>query len=229
MPWGSNTPTGPRSARARRVALMLSGLVDVVMTAPGASRIALIATCRPLPDPGGSDDEDAALARRPHVLAAGGAEEVADVGGCGPVEARAQGAGLGHERLARTRRGGRPRWWPTRPGCRTTRPGASVRRRGSGAAAGPARQQQSPGPRRRRGAAPCSDGWDAGDVRRAGRGRRPRAPGANAWRRVAGGDGEDPAGARARAEQQRRGRGASDDDGLLDRERARAGSRAGWS
>ena len=32
---------------------MLSGLVEVVMTAPGASRIALIAMCSPLPDPGG--------------------------------------------------------------------------------------------------------------------------------------------------------------------------------
>ena len=53
IPCGSNTPTGPRSAREVIVALRLSGLVDVVMTAPGASRIALIATCRPLPDPGG--------------------------------------------------------------------------------------------------------------------------------------------------------------------------------
>ena len=53
MPWGSNTPTGPIAAREVRVALMLSGLVDVVMTAPGASRIALMARCSPLPEPGG--------------------------------------------------------------------------------------------------------------------------------------------------------------------------------
>lgn len=41
---GSNTATGPRSLRAVRVAAMLSGLVAVVMTAPGASRIALMTT-----------------------------------------------------------------------------------------------------------------------------------------------------------------------------------------
>ena len=32
---------------------MLSGRVAVVMTAPGASRIALMTTCRPLPERGG--------------------------------------------------------------------------------------------------------------------------------------------------------------------------------
>ncbi len=40
------------AARAVRVALRLSGFVDVVMTGPGASRIALIAMWRPLPEPG---------------------------------------------------------------------------------------------------------------------------------------------------------------------------------
>ncbi|MPM52996.1 hypothetical protein SDC9_99760 [bioreactor metagenome] len=51
---GSNTATGPPlRRRARRVAVRLSGLVLVVTTAPGASRIALMTTCRPLPERGG--------------------------------------------------------------------------------------------------------------------------------------------------------------------------------
>ena len=53
IPCGSNTPTGPSAARAVRVALRLSGFVDVVTTGPGASRIALIAMWRPFPEPGG--------------------------------------------------------------------------------------------------------------------------------------------------------------------------------
>jgi hypothetical protein len=35
------------------VAVMLSGRVEVVTTEPGASRIALMTRCRPLPDRGG--------------------------------------------------------------------------------------------------------------------------------------------------------------------------------
>ena len=52
-PWGSNTATGPRLDRAVSVAVRLSGRVEVVTTAPGASRTALITTCRPLPERGG--------------------------------------------------------------------------------------------------------------------------------------------------------------------------------
>src|SRR5699024_7744228 len=51
--WGSKTATGPMRCRARRVAVRLSGRVLVVTTAPGASRIAGITMCRPLPERGG--------------------------------------------------------------------------------------------------------------------------------------------------------------------------------
>ena len=50
---GSNTATGPPLRRRREVAVRLSGLVLVVTTAPGASRIALMTTCRPLPERAG--------------------------------------------------------------------------------------------------------------------------------------------------------------------------------
>ena len=57
MPWrGVGVEHGDRAAcaaSARRVAVRLSGLVLVVTTAPGASRIALMTTCRPLPERGG--------------------------------------------------------------------------------------------------------------------------------------------------------------------------------
>ncbi len=45
IPWGSNTVTGlPREERAFMVTTRLSARVDVVTTAPGASRIALMTT-----------------------------------------------------------------------------------------------------------------------------------------------------------------------------------------
>ena len=50
---GSKTATGPRSFRASMVAAMLSGRVEVVTTAPGASRMALMTRCSPLPERGG--------------------------------------------------------------------------------------------------------------------------------------------------------------------------------
>ena len=50
---GSNTATGPRDARAARVIARLSGRVEVVTTAPGASRIIGITTLWPLPERGG--------------------------------------------------------------------------------------------------------------------------------------------------------------------------------
>lgn len=50
---GSNTATGPRLMRERMVVARLSGLVEVVTTAPGASRIALMTMWAPLPDLGG--------------------------------------------------------------------------------------------------------------------------------------------------------------------------------
>ena len=53
-PCGSNTPTGrPSLARAVMVVVRLSGRVEVVMTAPGASRIEGMMTLKPLPAPGG--------------------------------------------------------------------------------------------------------------------------------------------------------------------------------
>ena len=39
-PCGSKTATGPMASRVRRVAVRLSGRVEVVTTAPGAERIA---------------------------------------------------------------------------------------------------------------------------------------------------------------------------------------------
>ena len=98
MPCGSNTPTGPRAARARRVALMLSGFVEVVTTAPGASRIALMARCRPLPEPGGPTTRMLRSHDAHTASPAGGPEQVPDVGGRGLGQRRSQGAGLRHER-----------------------------------------------------------------------------------------------------------------------------------
>ena len=51
--WGSKIATGPMRRRARMVAVRLSGRVEVTTTAPGASRIAGITRCRPLPERGG--------------------------------------------------------------------------------------------------------------------------------------------------------------------------------
>ena len=51
--WGSNTATGPTRSRALTVTARESGRVDVVNTAPGASRIIGIARWRPLPERGG--------------------------------------------------------------------------------------------------------------------------------------------------------------------------------
>ena len=53
IPWGAKIITGPRSARARSVTERLSARVEVVTTAPGASRIMGMTSCRPLPDRGG--------------------------------------------------------------------------------------------------------------------------------------------------------------------------------
>ncbi len=50
---GSKIATGPIRRRARMVAVRLSGRVEVTTTAPGASRIAGITRCRPLPERGG--------------------------------------------------------------------------------------------------------------------------------------------------------------------------------
>ncbi len=51
---GSNTATGRSAdARAAKVTARLSGRVEVVITAPGASRIIGMTTCRPLPERGG--------------------------------------------------------------------------------------------------------------------------------------------------------------------------------
>ncbi len=52
-PCGSKTATGPFARRRAAVAARLSGRVEVVTTAPGASRMALMTWCRPLPDLGG--------------------------------------------------------------------------------------------------------------------------------------------------------------------------------
>jgi hypothetical protein len=52
-PCGSNTATGPTFARACSAAVRLSGRVEVVMTAPGASRMALMTMWMPLPERGG--------------------------------------------------------------------------------------------------------------------------------------------------------------------------------
>ena len=52
-PWGSKTMTGPRVARASRVTARLSGRVEVVTTAPGASRSMRTTSWRPFPDRGG--------------------------------------------------------------------------------------------------------------------------------------------------------------------------------
>ena len=53
IPCGSNTVTGrPPTARACMVTTRLSARVDVVTTAPGASRMALMITYRPLPERG---------------------------------------------------------------------------------------------------------------------------------------------------------------------------------
>ena len=49
MPWGSNTHTGPCSARGSRVASTRSRLFDVASTAPGAARTAGIARAVVLP------------------------------------------------------------------------------------------------------------------------------------------------------------------------------------
>jgi hypothetical protein len=43
-PWGSNTTTSPRPARASKVTARLSGRVEVVTTAPGASKTVGITT-----------------------------------------------------------------------------------------------------------------------------------------------------------------------------------------
>src|SRR6218665_469254 len=51
--WGSNTATGPRRSRARRVVARLSGRVEVVSTAPGASRRKGATTMSDFPDRGG--------------------------------------------------------------------------------------------------------------------------------------------------------------------------------
>ena len=51
--WGSNTATGPIFCRARSVAVRLSGRVDVVTTAPGASKMALMTMWAPFPERGG--------------------------------------------------------------------------------------------------------------------------------------------------------------------------------
>jgi hypothetical protein len=50
---GSNTATGPSFWRAVKVTVRLSGRVEVVTTAPGASKIALMTMWRPLPERGG--------------------------------------------------------------------------------------------------------------------------------------------------------------------------------
>lgn len=65
--WGSNTATVPRRCRARRVAVRLSGRVEVVTTGPGASRMAGMTMCRPLPERGGpiSRIESSTLAHTP--------------------------------------------------------------------------------------------------------------------------------------------------------------------
>jgi hypothetical protein len=64
---GSNTATGPNDALWARVIARLSGLVDVVTTAPGASRIIGITTFRPLPERGGpkSNIESSTDAQQP--------------------------------------------------------------------------------------------------------------------------------------------------------------------
>ena len=51
--WGSKMAIGPILARARMVAVRLSGRVLVHTTAPGASRMAGMTRCRPLPERGG--------------------------------------------------------------------------------------------------------------------------------------------------------------------------------
>ena len=48
-----NTATGPIFCRARSVAVRLSGRVDVVTTAPGASKMALMTMWAPFPERGG--------------------------------------------------------------------------------------------------------------------------------------------------------------------------------
>ena len=161
---------------------MLSGLVEVVMTAPGASRIALIAMCRPLPDPGGPTTRMLRSHDAHTVLAAGGAQEVADVGGCGPVEARVAGSAAWAMSVcggggAADGLGGGP------PGPGVERRGAALR--GGGAVAAPPQDPRAP--RSATSAAttseqraPCSDRWDAGDVRRAGRAAPTARAGVNA-------------------------------------------------
>lgn len=52
-PCGSNTAAGPRDVHAARVTARLSGRVEVVTTAPGASRIIGITTLWPFPERGG--------------------------------------------------------------------------------------------------------------------------------------------------------------------------------
>src|ERR1019366_2006915 len=50
---GSKTAIGPTFARACSAAFRVAGRVEVVMTAPGASRMALMTMCTPLPERGG--------------------------------------------------------------------------------------------------------------------------------------------------------------------------------
>src|SRR5699024_1357821 len=52
-PCGSKTPTGPFQERSTLVPAMLSVRLDVDTTGPGASGIASLVRCSPLPDRGG--------------------------------------------------------------------------------------------------------------------------------------------------------------------------------
>ncbi len=69
--WGSKTITGPRPARAARVTARLSGRVEVVTSAPGASRIIGMTTFMPFPDRGGPSTrtESSTDAQHPTLLA----------------------------------------------------------------------------------------------------------------------------------------------------------------
>lgn len=86
--------------------MRLSGRVEVVTTAPGASRMAGITMCRPLPERGWPDEQNRVLHARPYLFAVAGAKQVADISGCCVGQGRSQrfgspeqsltGGGLGH-------------------------------------------------------------------------------------------------------------------------------------
>jgi len=173
---------------------------------------------------GGSDDQDAALDRRPDGFAVRGAEKVARVGGSGFRQGGSQGAGLGEDRFRGGDAADRVAGRPSGSGVEGDRAAG----RCGGSMGAPA--QHPPG---QEGHDECGDGdragvYPHGDAGNVGRALEQADSAGEAERRrpATGGEREQEAGCVHGGEQHRDG-DSGDDDGLLDRERPGAGGLAG--